>query len=52
MIIADDLRPSLGAYGDPIAITPNFDQLATHSLIFENAFAQVTKIEINYTQRD
>uniref|UniRef100_UPI00398EC26D iduronate 2-sulfatase isoform X2 n=1 Tax=Pristiophorus japonicus TaxID=55135 RepID=UPI00398EC26D len=39
-IIADDLRTSLGCYGDPIVKSPNIDQLASKSVIFKNAFAQ------------
>uniref|UniRef100_UPI00358F140C iduronate 2-sulfatase n=1 Tax=Myxine glutinosa TaxID=7769 RepID=UPI00358F140C len=39
-IIVDDLRTSLGCYGDHVAKTPNIDQLASKSFIFENAFAQ------------
>ncbi len=39
-IIADDLRPDLGAYGDPIAHTPNLDRLAVRSLVFERAYCQ------------
>lgn len=31
MIMTDDLRPSLGAYGVPAVITPNFDRLAAVS---------------------
>uniref|UniRef100_A0A672YHY7 Iduronate 2-sulfatase n=1 Tax=Sphaeramia orbicularis TaxID=375764 RepID=A0A672YHY7_9TELE len=41
-IIADDLRPSLGCYGDTLAKSPNIDQLASKSQTFLNAFAQVT----------
>ncbi|XP_060688001.1 iduronate 2-sulfatase isoform X1 [Hemiscyllium ocellatum] len=39
-IIADDLRTSLGCYGDPIVKSPNIDQLASKSIVFKNAFAQ------------
>ena len=41
LIVVDDLRPALGCYGDKAAVTPNIDQLATHSALFTNAFAQV-----------
>ncbi|XP_063136230.1 iduronate 2-sulfatase isoform X2 [Rattus norvegicus] len=40
LIIVDDLRPSLGCYGDKLVRSPNIDQLASHSIVFENAFAQ------------
>ncbi|XP_004686025.1 PREDICTED: iduronate 2-sulfatase [Condylura cristata] len=40
LIIVDDLRPSLGCYGDQLVRSPNIDQLASHSLLFHNAFAQ------------
>uniref|UniRef100_A0A5F5PPQ5 Iduronate 2-sulfatase n=1 Tax=Equus caballus TaxID=9796 RepID=A0A5F5PPQ5_HORSE len=40
LIIVDDLRPSLGCYGDQLIRSPNIDQLASHSLLFQNAFAQ------------
>ncbi|KAK7921767.1 hypothetical protein WMY93_008669 [Mugilogobius chulae] len=39
-IIADDLRTSLGCYGDSVVKSPNIDQLASHSHVFLNAFAQ------------
>ncbi|XP_029963506.1 iduronate 2-sulfatase isoform X2 [Salarias fasciatus] len=39
-IIADDLRTSLGCYGDPVARSPNMDQLASRSQVFLNAYAQ------------
>uniref|UniRef100_A0A8C5DBB5 Iduronate 2-sulfatase n=1 Tax=Gouania willdenowi TaxID=441366 RepID=A0A8C5DBB5_GOUWI len=39
-IMADDLRTSLGCYGDPVAKSPNIDQLASQSQVFLNAFAQ------------
>ena len=32
LIVVDDLRPALGAYGDQLAITPNMDKLASVSI--------------------
>ncbi|XP_054267443.1 iduronate 2-sulfatase isoform X1 [Macrosteles quadrilineatus] len=40
VIISDDLRPSLGCYGDKNAFTPNIDALCEESVRFSNAFAQ------------
>lgn len=39
-IAVDDLRPKLGCYGDPDAITPNIDRLAERGILFENAYCQ------------
>ncbi|KAJ3588105.1 hypothetical protein NHX12_011700 [Muraenolepis orangiensis] len=39
-IISDDLRTTLGCYGDHLVKTPNIDQLASRSQVFLNAFAQ------------
>ena len=39
-IIADDLRPDLGAYGDNLAVTPHLDKLAGESLVFNRAYCQ------------
>ncbi|XP_014905067.1 iduronate 2-sulfatase isoform X1 [Poecilia latipinna] len=39
-IMSDDLRTSLGCYGDTLAKSPNIDQLASKSQVFLNAFAQ------------
>lgn len=36
-IIVDDLKPTLGAYGDTLAITPNIDRLAKRGITFTNA---------------
>jgi len=36
----DDLRPSLGVYGDSIAITPNIDKLAMEGITFKDAYCQ------------
>uniref|UniRef100_A0A8C5Q3H4 Iduronate 2-sulfatase n=1 Tax=Leptobrachium leishanense TaxID=445787 RepID=A0A8C5Q3H4_9ANUR len=40
LIIVDDLRTSLGSYGDDVVKSPNIDQLASQSVIFTNAYAQ------------
>ncbi|MEO0472162.1 MAG: sulfatase [Bacteroidota bacterium] len=39
-IAVDDLRPELGVYGSPIAITPNMDRLAAEGLHFTRAYCQ------------
>ena len=39
-IAIDDLRPELGCYGSPIAITPNLDALAKDGLLFNRAYCQ------------
>ena len=39
-IIADDLNCAIGAYGDPLAKTPNIDKLAKNGIIFTNAHVQ------------
>ena len=36
----DDLRPALGVYDDPIAITPILDQLASEGMTFRETFCQ------------
>ena len=40
-IAVDDLRPSIGCYGDKLAITPNMDRLASRGLQFDRAYCQV-----------
>jgi arylsulfatase A-like enzyme len=39
-IVSDDLRPELGAYGNPIVRTPNLDRLAARGTRFDRAYAQ------------
>ncbi|KAF7648412.1 hypothetical protein LDENG_00157290 [Lucifuga dentata] len=38
--MADDLRTSLGCYGDSVIKSPNIDQLASKSQVFLNAYVQ------------
>ena len=40
LITIDDLRPALGCYGDQTAVTPNIDQLASRSILFQRAYCQ------------
>ncbi|MFB2119373.1 sulfatase [Parapedobacter sp. 2B3] len=39
LILVDDLRPAIGAYGDTAAITPHLDKLAAGGLLFERAYS-------------
>ncbi|WP_196782387.1 sulfatase-like hydrolase/transferase [Bremerella volcania] len=39
-IAVDDLRVQIGCYGDPIAKTPNIDDLAGRGLLFQRAYCQ------------
>lgn len=39
-IAIDDLKPTLGCYGDSIAITPAIDQLASQGTVFANSHCQ------------
>jgi len=39
-IPVDDLRPDIGAYGDPVAQTPNIDRLAQQGIIFTRTYCQ------------
>ena len=45
-IVIDDLRPSLNNYGGPI-LSPNIDQLAAQSAVFQHAMAQVRIIDVD-----
>ncbi|MEM7388015.1 MAG: sulfatase-like hydrolase/transferase, partial [Verrucomicrobiota bacterium] len=38
-VITDDESPTLGCYGDPVAVTPHIDALAADGALFHNAFA-------------
>jgi len=39
-IMADDMRPELGAYGNKLIKTPNIDKLASWGVRFDQAFVQ------------
>lgn len=38
MILVDDLKPTLGCYGDEVAISPNIDRLSKLGVTFNNAY--------------
>ncbi len=38
LILVDDLKPTLGCYGDPHAKTPNLDALAARGVRFDHAY--------------
>ncbi len=38
LILVDDLKPTLGCYGDRLAITPHLDRLATRGMRFDLAY--------------
>lgn len=40
-IAVDDLRPTLGCYGDTTAVTPHMDRLAQTGMVFNRAYCQV-----------
>lgn len=39
-IAVDDLKPLLGCYGDPVAKTPNIDNLASRGALFSSSYCQ------------
>ena len=40
LIMSDDLAVTLGAFGHPVAVTPNLDALARRGVRFERAYCQ------------
>ena len=40
LIMADDLRPAMGCYGDAQAKTPHLDRLAARGVRFDRAYVQ------------
>lgn len=47
-IAIDDLRPTLGCYGDPYAVTPNIDTFATKSFLFEKVAYSPVNVSTSY----
>lgn len=41
LVIVDNLRPALGAYGNDVVVTPSFDRLAGGGTVFANTHAQI-----------
>jgi arylsulfatase A-like enzyme len=39
-IAVDDLKPTLGCYGDPLALTPNMDAIAERGTVFSTNYCQ------------
>lgn len=39
-LCADDIRPQLGCYGDPLIHSPNLDALAGRGMVFNRAYCQ------------
>lgn len=39
LILVDDLKPAIHAYGDPVAVTPNLDRLIARGTRFDLAYA-------------
>ncbi|MCX6583926.1 MAG: sulfatase [Candidatus Aminicenantes bacterium] len=39
-IIADDLKPQLGCYGETQMVTPHIDRLASQGMVFERSYCQ------------
>lgn len=38
LFLVDDLKPTLGTYGNPVAISPNIDRLAEKGIRFNNSY--------------
>lgn len=41
-LLFDDLRPELSIYNRNHMVTPNFERLSKHSVIFDKVFAQIS----------
>ena len=38
LLMAEDMSPRVGAFGDSVAVTPNIDQLAAEGVTYTNVF--------------
>lgn len=47
VVVFDDLRPTIGAYGDILAQTPHLDAFINGSHYFTRAYSQVNKHHLN-----
>lgn len=47
-IAIDDLRPTLGCYGDPYAVTPNIDTFATKSFLLKKEAHSPVNVSTSY----
>lgn len=47
-IMFDDLRPELSIYGQHHMITPNFERLASKSMVFNHAHCQVNNLRFAF----
>ena len=52
VIIADDLSPTMGCYGDMTAVTPNIDRLAADGTLFRYAFATTASCSASRSRRN
>lgn len=41
LILVDDLKPAIGAYGDKHAVTPHLDKLASRGVRFDHAYSNI-----------
>lgn len=50
LIVFDDLRPTIGAYGDRLARTPHMDAFINKSHFFTRAYSQVNRRHFYFSE--